>query len=645
MIYKDVERESMSYKASSIKVLRGLQAVRKTPGMYLGDISDGTALHHLIWEVLDNSVDEHLAGYCDHIRIVLSRNGTVLVQDNGRGIPFDSHDEGIPAAQLILSTLHAGGKFDNDSYAQSAGLHGVGLSAVNAVSESLHITVCRDGKRYEQAYRFGVPEDPKIIRDKKCNRGTTIQFTRDTNIFTDVLDYSYDKICNRAQELSVLNAGLRIDVEDCRGDTVHNTFWYEGGLQQYVHSTVPREDRVHPDPLRLEHQIKSTKAEIVLQWTQAGTDLIRCYTNNVWNSDGGTHLTGLKNGLTRLISSYVKEFGHTERITGEDVREGLVAYVNLRLPSPSFSSQTKEKLVTAGAKQLVENAVLERLGRILDTQPSLTKALTDRVVTTARAREAARRAKERTRRSTQMDPLGLPGKLSDCQIRDAKQCEILIVEGDSAGGSTKQGRDRRFQAVMPLRGKVLNTENVSPDTILNNNELGSLVSVMGCGLESAGSFDITRLRYDRIIILTDADVDGAHIQTLLLTFFYRHMPQLVYGGHIYMGCPPLYHVRWAKKSYYFITQVEYDAFMEDCTPLQKKGMKVTRYKGLGEMNPETLWETTLNPENRTLLQVGVQDAVQAEALFETLMGSNVESRKQFIENNAEEAFHSMQLDV
>lgn len=627
------------YDASSIRQLKGLEAVRERPGMYLGDPSSGDALHRLIWEAVDNAVDEHLAGHAKNIEVELGTNGWASVTDDGRGIPVDMHEEGVPTVQLVLTSLHAGGKFDHESYEQSAGLHGVGISAVNAVSEELQVFVSRDGKSYMQTYARGIPTSGVEVVGKTKLTGTKVAWQRDLTIFSDVVEYDYNTVMTRLQELSFLNPGLRITFRDTRARKLKEmNFHYTGGIKEYVEDLVAKRDPMI-EVLHYREVLKSRMAEIALTWTNASTEDVRCFANNTRNVDGGTHLTGFRNGITRVIGAYVKEHeldkSLEDGVHGEDIRTGLVAVVNIRIPDVSFSSQTKEKLVTASARKLVEDLLNDRFGDWLSSNPGIAKKIADRAVLNAKAREAAKRAREGILRKNEMDVLSLPGKLADCQSRDPSECEVFIVEGESAGGSAKGGRDRRFQAILPLRGKVLNVERASIEAVMDNGELGTLITALGCGTEATNNFNLKTLRYHKIIITTDADVDGSHIRTLLLTFFYRYMPRLVYEGFIYIAMPPLYKLK----------KGNYERFFHDDNALNEyfrsegvsreaastRGHSITRYKGLGEMNPETLWMTTMDPSARRLKKVTVDDALRSEQLFELLMGNDVESRRDYIE--------------
>ena len=638
-------KKKPKYDGSKIKVLKGLEAVRERPGMFLGDTHSGDALHHLIWEVIDNSVDEHLAGHCNELEIELYHlddcPDVVCIKDNGRGIPVDMHpEEKRSSLEVIMTILHAGGKFDNESYAQSAGLHGVGVSAVNAVCEWMTVQVKRDGHFWKQTYSKGKPtSEVEKMHPWGGKTGTEIYFKWDPKIFTGVTSYSYERVFKRLQELAFLNAGLKITLTDKREKKTRGTVLeYEGGIRQYIEDATKKKTALHKEPLLIRDKGRKKSVEIALVWTRNQKDDLRAYTNNVRNIDGGTHLTGFRSALTRVFQAWAAEKGLLkgleEGITGDDIRSGLTAIINLRIPNPSFSSQTKDKLVTSSARTYVEDMMKEMVLGWLENNSPEAKRIIEWIVIQARAREAAKRARDTVLRKDYMDPLSLPGKLSDCSSKDPTESEIFIVEGDSAGGSAKQGRSRRFQAILPLRGKVLNTEEASAHAILENKELGTLINALGCGLESAGNFDVKKLRYHRIIILTDADVDGQHIRTLLLTFFYRHMPRLIWDGYVYFGVPPLYRVKKGRTEQYFVTEARFEAWKAE-SPTNAKGATITRFKGLGEMNADALWHTTLDPESRTLCQVEITDAIAAERLFEILMGhSQVENRKEYIMANA-----------
>lgn len=630
------------YNAKRITKLEGLKAVRLRPGMYIGNTTDGGALHHLIWEAVDNGVDEHLGGYADKLWITLGKGGWATVRDNGRGIPVDMHESGISALELVMTSLHAGGKFDHDSYEQSAGLHGVGISAVNAVSAEMRVEVYRNGHKYRQIYARGAPacgvEDLGAVK-KNFHTGTEVSWKRDLEIFTDVLEYDYSTVATRLQELAFLNPGLEITLTDDRGPKQKVAiFRYDGGIKEYVEDLVTKRQPLF-EVLHFREFMKRSGAEVALTWTTAGSEDVRCFANNTRNGDGGTHLTGFRNGITKVIGAYIKEheLGKSleDGVTGEDVRTGLVAVVNIRIPDISFSSQTKDKLVTPGARKLVEDLLQEYLQAWMVKNTAIAKRIAERAVLNAKAREAAKRAREGVFRKSEMDVLSLPGKLADCQSKDPSESEIFIVEGESAGGSAKGGRDRRYQAILPLRGKVLNVERASLEQVMDNGELGTLICALGCGTEAMSNFTLKKLRYHKIIIMTDADVDGAHIRTLLLTFFYRYMPRLVHEGFIYKAVPPLYRVKKGTHERFFPDDASMDHYFREQgfsrNDLANRGYRITRYKGLGEMNPETLWETTMNRENRILEQISVEDAIRSEQLFELFMGQDVESRRAYIE--------------
>ena len=797
------------YDQSAIQVLEGLEAVRKRPGMYIGDPHDGTGLHHLVWEVVDNAVDEHLAGHCDAVHVTVHAEGSITVIDNGRGIPVGMHAKGVTAAEVVMTQLHAGGKFNSESYSVSAGLHGVGVSAVNAVSEWLKMEIRREGKLWFQEYSRGVPKAPLEAIGNSPKTGTKVTFKPDTEIFT-MTDFSFEVLNNRLREISFLNAGLEVTLEDERGDGKKVTHRFEGGIREFVEALNKKKTPLHDAVIYL-HSVKDgVDIEIAMQWSDSYNESIFPYTNNVFNRDGGTHLTGLRTALTRVINQY----GSREKLLkdlknplgGDDVREGLTAIISVKHPDPAFSSQTKDKLVSSEVKGIVESVVNEKLSQYLEEDPKAGKRIVEKAVLAARAREAARRAREMVQRKGVLDASTLPGKLADCQSKDASESEIYIVEGDSAGGSAKQGRDRRFQAILPLRGKILNVERARFEKMLSSAEIGTLITALGCGVEGGENFDIDKLRYHHVIIMTDADVDGSHIRTLLLTFFYRQMPQIIDKGYLYIAQPPLYKMKKGKKFRYLqddaalsrylvelgtdnlrlsmkegstqlsgeplrnlvheitrfrqllenvghrvdplvvealvtatslavedladrakveaaiealeayvrakrpgdlratieqdeehdrqrviietqegaaqrLTTLDFDFLSSgNITELRqiydgirglgeppfvltvldkdgqptgdpvevpdveslwtsidaraRKGLGVQRYKGLGEMNPDELWETTMDPETRTLLQVRIEDALEAEELFSVLMGDQVEPRRSFIESNA-----------
>ncbi|MEM9190458.1 MAG: DNA topoisomerase (ATP-hydrolyzing) subunit B [Myxococcota bacterium] len=798
------------YGSKSIQVLEGLEAVRKRPGMYIGDVHDGTGLHHLVWEVIDNGVDEHLAGHASHLQVNIHSDASITVEDDGRGIPVGMHEKGVSAAEVVMTVLHAGGKFDNDSYKVSAGLHGVGVSAVNAVSEWLSMEIRRDGKLWTQEYVRGVPADRLKASGEAKRTGTKIRFKPDPEIFTNT-SFSFDILNNRLREISFLNAGLKISLTDDRTGTevVHQ---FEGGIREFVSALNKNKNPLHQDVIYIRDVRDGVDVELAFQWSDAFSETISCYTNNVYNRDGGTHLTGLRTALTRTLNTYgsahnlLKDLKNP--LAGEDVREGLTAIVSVKHPDPSFSSQTKDKLVSSEVRGIVESIVAEKLSQYLEEHPNEGKEIIKKTVVAARAREAARKAREMVQRKGVLDASTLPGKLADCQSKDPAISEIYIVEGDSAGGSAKQGRDRHFQAILPLRGKILNVERARFEKMLSSAEIGTLITALGCGVEGGQNFDLEKLRYHHVIIMTDADVDGSHIRTLLLTFFYRQMPELIRNGYLFIAQPPLFKLKKGKKVQYVKDEGELDQFVLDVgldklmittengpvkltgTPLRslledlgrwrkilkagarrtepqimealirtaalhpgdladeakvdaatdkietyirthhadlmpiafqksvdekverfrlevrtragigsratvidhellnsgdfadltgiwagvsslgkapylavrldgdgnpqgepeeiggaddiwrfvdqrsRKGTTVQRYKGLGEMNADELWETTMDPQSRTLLQVRIEDAVQSEELFSILMGDQVEPRREFIEQNA-----------
>ena len=645
------EKMSEDYSASSIQVLEGLEAVRKRPGMYIGDPHDGSALHHCIWEVVDNSVDEHLAGFNNKIEVKIAKDGVLSVRDYGRGIPVGIHEEfGVSAAEVIMTKLHAGGKFDNSSYKVSGGLHGVGVSAVNAVSEWMEVVIHRDGKIYQQKYAAGVPVAPLKETGNCDDTGTTISFKPDLTIFTDVIDFDFEQIDTRLKETAFLNAGLEIEITDERGEEVHKTsHLYEGGISEFVSQINKVREAMHENVIVIsgekELELGTVTVDLALQWSNAFSESIRCYTNIIRNKDGGTHMSGLRTALTSCVNSYAKKKNMLkgDSLSGDDVREGLTAIVSVKHPDPSFSSQTKDKLVSSEVTGIVQTIVYDKLGEFFEENPSVAKLVIEKALLASKARKAAQKARELTRRKGVLEGGGLPGKLADCQSRDPAECEVYLVEGDSAGGSAKTGRDRRTQAILPLRGKILNVERQKRNVakVFQNQEIQTMIRALGAGVgnnpDDEGAFNPEKLRYSKIIIMTDADVDGAHIRTLMLTFIWRFMRPAITDGHVYIAQPPLYQLTKGRVSKYAFTDEERDEMIDELragNPNAKIG--VQRYKGLGEMNPEQLWETTMNPQTRTMLKVTIKDAEESDRLFEILMGEDVPDRRAFIEKHAKE---------
>ncbi len=630
-----------NYNAGQIQVLKGLEAVRKRPGMYIGSTGP-RGLHHLVYEVVDNSVDEALAGFCDRIDVVIHPDNSVSVTDNGRGIPVDKHPtEKLPGVEVAMTILHAGGKFDKRSYKVSGGLHGVGVSVVNALSEWLEVEIQRDGKVYHQRFARGTKTKELEVIGKTKQTGTKVTFKPDHQIFQD-LNYSFDTLSNRLRELAFLNKGLRITLSDERtaeGNTQRREEYYaEGGIREFVEYLRGTRKPLHPKPVYLEASREEAEIELALQYDDGYNENTYTFVNNINTHEGGSHLTGFKAALTRSLNEYARKNNYFKKdldgLSGDDVREGLTCVLSVKVREPQFEGQTKTKLGNSEVRGAVEQVVNEKLSAFLEENPSVARAIIDKSIQAARARIAARKARELVRRKNALEGSVLPGKLADCSITDPALCEIYLVEGDSAGGSAKQGRNRNYQAILPLRGKILNVEKARLDKILSNEEIRTIIAAIGTGI-GEDDFDVKNARYHKIIIMTDADVDGAHIRTLLLTFFYRHMRQLIEGGMIYIAQPPLYRVARGKEEHYAYTEEERDLVIQR---LQAKGdgknINVQRYKGLGEMNPEQLWKTTMDPDTRTILQVTLDDAIEADQIFSTLMGDDVEPRRKFIEENA-----------
>jgi DNA gyrase subunit B len=628
----EVTAVDADYGAEQIQILEGLEAVRKRPGMYIGSTSE-RGLHHLVYEVVDNSIDEALAGYCDHIEVTIESDNSITVQDNGRGIPVDMHESGKPAVEVVLTVLHAGGKFGGSGYKVSGGLHGVGVSVVNALSTSMDVQVKRDGKIHEIAFRRGVTTKPLTVIGTTEETGTRVHFHPDPEIFT-VTEYSYETLRHRLRELAFLNHGITITLTDQRVDPVRQeVFHYDGGISSFVEHLNRKKEKINPEPIYFNGVKDDTVVEIALQYNDSYQENIYSFVNNINTEEGGTHLAGFKIALTRAANDFARKQGILKEkdgnLTGEDVREGLTAVISLKIREPQFEGQTKTKLGNSEVRGIVDSIVTEGLTEYFDENPLITKKIIDKAIMASRAREAARKARELTRRKNALEVSSLPGKLADCSVRDPDQAEIYLVEGDSAGGSAKQGRDRRFQAILPLRGKILNVEKARLDRIFANNEIRTMITAFGTGISE--DFDLSKRRYGKIIIMTDADVDGAHIRTLLLTFLYRYMKPLIEHGHVYIAQPPLYLIRKGKKHWYTYSD---DELAKKLDEVGRDGVTVQRYKGLGEMNPEQLWETTMDPEGRTMLRVEMEDAEEADELFTILMGDKVEPRRQFIEENA-----------
>ncbi|MGF7534861.1 DNA topoisomerase (ATP-hydrolyzing) subunit B [Bacillus mexicanus] len=630
-----MEQQQNSYDENQIQVLEGLEAVRKRPGMYIGS-TNSKGLHHLVWEIVDNSIDEALAGYCTDINIEIEKDNSITVIDNGRGIPVGIHEKmGRPAVEVIMTVLHAGGKFDGSGYKVSGGLHGVGASVVNALSTELVVTVHRDGKIHRQTYKRGVPVSDLEIIGETDHTGTTTHFVPDPEIFSETTEYDYDLLANRVRELAFLTKGVNITIEDKReGQERKNEYHYEGGIKSYVEFLNRSKEVVHEEPIYIEGEKDGITVEVALQYNDSYTSNIYSFTNNINTYEGGTHEAGFKTGLTRVINDYARKKGlikeNDPNLSGDDVREGLTAIISIKHPDPQFEGQTKTKLGNSEARTITDTLFSTAMETFMLENPDAARKIVDKGLMAARARMAAKKARELTRRKSALEISNLPGKLADCSSKDPSISELYIVEGDSAGGSAKQGRDRHFQAILPLRGKILNVEKARLDKILSNNEVRSMITALGTGIGE--DFNLEKARYHKVVIMTDADVDGAHIRTLLLTFFYRYMRQIIENGYVYIAQPPLYKVQQGKRVEYAYNDKELEDLLNTLPQTPKPGLQ--RYKGLGEMNAVQLWETTMDPSTRTLLQVTLEDAMDADETFEMLMGDKVEPRRNFIEANA-----------
>jgi len=636
---EEKKTQNGDYTAEQITVLKGLEAVRKRPGMYIGSTS-ARGLHHLVYEVVDNSIDEAMAGHCTEVAVTIRKDGSIRVTDDGRGIPVDIHpEEGVPGVELAMTILHAGGKFDKDSYKVSGGLHGVGVSVVNALSEWLEVEVVRDGHKYHQRYACGIKEKELEEVGKAKGSGTTVTFKPDPGIFTE-LEYSFDTLNNRLREMAFLNKGLSITITDDRTGTVEK-HQYEGGLASFVEYVRGARQPLHPEVFYFEASREEADIEVAMQYDDGFSENTHTFVNNINTHAGGAHLTGLKAALTRTINDYARRSGlfkkADESLSGDDVREGLTCILSVKVMEPQFEGQTKTKLGNSEVRGAVEAAINEHLAIFLDENPKAARSIIEKSLSAARAREAARKARDLARKKSALEGGVLPGKLADCSISDPSLCEIYLVEGDSAGGSAKQGRDRSFQAILPLKGKILNVERARIDKILSNEEIRAMITAIGAGIRE--DFDIEKARYHKIIIMTDADVDGAHIRTLLLTFFFRQMRDLIEAGYIFIAQPPLYRVSKGKKEFYAYSEDEREDYTRRLSNGKdgsdaSRGISTQRYKGLGEMNPDQLWKTTMDPDARTIYQVTVDSAAEADSIFSRLMGDEVEPRRQFIEKNA-----------
>ncbi len=628
---------SPSYSANNITVLKGLEAVRKRPGMYIGSTGP-EGLYHLVYEVIDNCIDEAMAGHCDRILVVLEKNDIVRVEDNGRGIPVDLHpEEGVSALELVLTRLHAGGKFDKGSYKVSGGLHGVGVSVVNALSTWMEAYVCRDGFEHYQKFEIGIPVESIKKLGESDKQGTTIRWSADPTIFTETTTYNFDVLANRIRELAFLNSGISIILRDERLTTPKElVFAFEGGIRHFVTYLNENKNVLHKEPVYITGERDEVVVEIALQYNDTFSEIMFCFVNDINTREGGTHLVGFKSALTRVLNEFLKNSKMAkkleETLSGEDVREGLTAVLSIKVPEPQFEGQTKTKLGNTEVKGIVDSFVSDQLTLYLEQNPDVINAILEKSILAAKARIAARQARDATRRKNVMDSTGLPGKLADCSEKDASKCEIYIVEGDSAGGSAKMGRNRRFQAILSMWGKMLNVEKTRIDKVIGNEKLQPIIASLGAGIGE--NFNVEKLRYHKVIIMADADVDGSHIRTLLLTFFYRYMVDMIKGGYVYLAMPPLYKISWDKNIAYAYDDTEKEKIMKTIDKNPDK-INIQRYKGLGEMNPDQLWETTMNPETRMMMRVTLDDTVEADRTFTTLMGEHVEPRRKFIEDNAQ----------
>lgn len=631
------EQKESQYGAEQIQVLEGLEAVRKRPGMYIGT-TGSPGLHHLVYEIVDNSIDEALAGYGKEIDVTIHGDNSITVVDHGRGIPVEMHPKmGIPTVEVVLTVLHAGGKFGGGGYKVSGGLHGVGMSVVNALSKTLEVEISRNGKIYRQTYAKGHTTSPLEIIGESNDTGTKIHFVPDDSIFTETLLYEFHILKQRLRELSFLNRGIKITLTDERpGEEKKEVYIQQGGIVDFVHFIDKNKESINQEVIYFEGEREGVQVEIAMQYTDSYTENILSFANNIHTHEGGTHEFGFKTALTRIINDYARKNNilkeNESNLTGDDIREGLTAIISVKVPEPQFEGQTKTKLGNSEVRGICDGVTGEGLSVFLEENPSIAKKIIEKSRNAARAREAARKARELTRRKSVLESTSLPGKLADCSMKEAELCELFLVEGDSAGGSAKQGRDRRFQAILPLRGKILNVEKARLDRILSSDEIRNMITAMGTGV--GNDFDISKARYHKLVLMTDADVDGAHIRILLLTFLYRYMYPLIESGYVYIAQPPLYGIQKGKKKQYFFGDEELDAYLNTLGKDRESRIDIQRYKGLGEMNPEELWETTMNNETRTLLQVTVEDAIEADKLFNVLMGDKVEPRRDFITSNA-----------